>query len=99
MYDQTGSTDSSEGFNPYQGGFNSGSNYSQYSQGFDPNQYESFKKNFSGFSNSGNMGFEDLFGNIFGNDRNARNQPQQMMLAMEVSFSDAVNGATKVQID
>lgn len=71
MYDQTGSTDSDPGFRPNPNGFNSA--YSgfqgQAGQGFNADAFNQFRSSFSGFNSSqrGMGGFEDLFGNIFGN--------------------------------
>lgn len=100
MYDQTGSTDS----NPFEGfkqngnpGFNQGFNNSgfqgQSGQHFDPNM---FKNHFSGFNTNNRGGFQDLFGDIF-NQRSTQDgfNTQTLMLALEISFNQAVNGVTK----
>lgn len=100
MYDQTGSTDS----NPFEGfkqnpnaGFNQGFQ-GQSGQHFDPNM---FKSHFSGFNTNnraGMGGFQDLFGDIF-NQRSTQDgiNAQTLMLALEISFNQAVNGVTKVK--
>lgn len=112
MYDQTGSADpnfANQGFRPNPGaGFNPNAGFSQgfqgqTGQGFNPDAFNQFKSSFSGFNTSqkgGAAGFEDLFGDLFGANRASTSggtQPETLMLAMEIAFSEAVNGVTKVQ--
>lgn len=85
MYDHTGATGDAQGH-----------------EGFGGDPFSQFRNGFGGFqggSAQGGMGFEDIFKEFF-KSGGQRGQPQEepTMMAMEISFNEAVNGISKVPI-